>query len=292
MAQRDTYTNAARFAETLLEDEGVTALPVSPIDIAKSRDIDVQPMAVSSNAFSGVLIKVGDVFGIGYSSHIDNEGFKRFSIAHELGHYFLEGHCDHLFPGIEGRHESQAGFHSGNKHEMEADHFSAGLLMPRKLFKKAVYQQRTTGLQAIRALSDLCITSLTATAIQYAKLSPDQVAIVLSTGRTVDYCFMSDALKDLRGLEWIKKGALLPRTTTSAFNQNPNKIAANSSEDGSCNLDDWFGGPWKAELVEEVVRLGSYGKTLTVLSTTEFLDQEELDEDEEREESWTPRFRR
>jgi hypothetical protein len=291
MAQRNTYAHATRAAENLLDDEGITELPVRPIDIAKSREITVQPMSVSSNAFSGVLMNVGDVLGIGYATHIDNEGFKRFSIGHELGHYFLEGHCDHLLP-MDGKHESRAGFHTGDKYEMEADHFSAGLLMPRKLFKKAIDQQRTTGLKAVQALSDLCITSLTATAIQYAKHSPDQIAIVLSTGRAVDYCFMSDTLKELRGLEWIKKGTLLPRTTTYTFNQDEQRVRAGAYEEGSCNLDDWFGGPWDAELIEEVVGLGAYGKTLTVLSTTEFLDQEELDEDEEIEESWTPRFRR
>ena len=292
MAQREAYAHATRIAENLLDQEGITELPVNPIAIAESRDITVQPMSVSGKAFSGMLIKVGDVFGIGYATHIDNEGFKRFSIGHELGHYFLDGHCDYLFPEMEGRHESQAGFHSGNKHEMEADNFSAGLLMPRRLFKKAIDGQRAMGLQAVQRLADLCLTSLTATAIQYAKCAPDQVAIVLSTGRTVDYCFMSDALKELRGLEWIKKGAQLPRTTTAAFNQDVGNVATGASKEGICNLQDWFGGPWRAELFEEVVGLGSYGKTLTVLSTTESLDQEDLDEDEELEESWVPRFRR
>src|ERR1035438_8496989 len=39
---------------------------------------------------SGCLMKVGDVFGILYSSRFASEGFKRFNVAHELGHYFLQ----------------------------------------------------------------------------------------------------------------------------------------------------------------------------------------------------------
>jgi len=105
----------------------------------------------------------------------------------------------------------------------------------------------------------------------------------------VDDCFLSEALKGLRGLEWIKKGAPLPETNTFSFNQDP-KMVFGTSEERSCNLDDWFGGPWTAKLIEEVVGLGSYGKTLTILTTAESLDQEELDEDEELEESWTPRL--
>lgn len=100
--------------------------------------------------------------------------------------------------------------------------------------------------------------------------------------------------EQVRCEDWIgsKKAHLSQKTKTYAFNQDPTKDVAGASEEGSCNLDDWFGGHWNAELIEEVVGFGAYGKTLTVLSTAGFLDQEELDEDEELGESWTPRFRR
>ena len=45
-------------------------------------------------------------------------------------------------------------------------------------------------------------------------------------------------------------------------------------------------------LTEEVVGLGGYGKTLTVLTAQEAIDADELQEDEEMIESWKPRFRR
>jgi len=47
---------------------------------------------------------------------------QRFSIAHELGHYCLEGHPDALLSN--GRHYSRAGFVSSDPFEQEADHFS------------------------------------------------------------------------------------------------------------------------------------------------------------------------
>ena len=58
---------------------------------------------------------------------------------------------------------------------------------------------------------------------------------------------------------------------------------------------DWLGGTHSAGVTEEVVGLGRYGKTLTVLSS-EIIGQElsELDdesEDDDLRDRWTPRFR-
>ena len=38
---------------------------------------------------------------------------------------------------------------------------------------------------------------------------------------------------------------------------------------GTSGLQDWFNGPHRQEVVEEVVGLGRYGKTLTVLTGME-----------------------
>ena len=87
-----------------------------------------------------MLLRHGDVFGILYATHIPSEGFQRFSIAHELGHYFLDGHIDHILPK-DGVHTSHAGFVSADPYELEADQFAAGLLMPSIPFKRALARQ-------------------------------------------------------------------------------------------------------------------------------------------------------
>ena len=45
-----------------------------------------------------MLIRYGQEFYIAYATHIQSEGFRRFSVAHELDHYFLPGHIDHVLP--------------------------------------------------------------------------------------------------------------------------------------------------------------------------------------------------
>ena len=77
---------AAGEAERLIKELGIERLPIDPIVIAGSLGIVVQPKATTGGV-SGMLIRVGNEFGIAYATHIDSEGFKRFSIAHEIGHY-------------------------------------------------------------------------------------------------------------------------------------------------------------------------------------------------------------
>jgi hypothetical protein len=60
---------------------------------------------------------------------------------------------------------------------------------------------------------------------------------------------------------------------------------------------DWLGGTRAVTLTEEVVGLGAYGKTLTVLSWRSLALVDEGDEDDAEEErnlikSYTPHFRR
>ena len=114
-----------------------------------------------------MLLHMGGVFGIGYPTHINNQGFRRFSVAHELGHYRLPGHIEAVL-GDQGRHFSKAGFRSTGRYEQEADQFASTLLMPAKLFAAAA-GRAGDGLQAIKTLQATCETSLEVTAIRYAQ---------------------------------------------------------------------------------------------------------------------------
>ena len=282
---------ATREAEQLLKEWGVASLPVDPLAIAGSHNIVCQAMPSQNGGVSGMLIKVMGGFGILYATHIDNDGFQRFSIAHELGHYFLPGHPEAVFAGGLS-HQSRAGYVSGDKYEREADNFASGLLMPNFLFDPAL-DRAGEGMEAVKSLAQLCGTSLTATAIRYAQTTPELVAIVVSIGERVDYCFISDKLKEYPGLTWLKKGESIPRgTKTRVFNQDKNNVRLAKEDANTIDLSAWFGGKTKGELYEEVIGLGGYGKTLTVLTASNLPDIEEIEEDENMEESWIPRFRK
>ena len=157
-----------------------------------------------------------------YSTRYGNEGFERFSVAHEIAHYLLEGHIDHVLKS--GEHHSHAGFTSADPFELEADHFAAGLLMPEDLFKVAL-KRRDSDLAAIEHMASICKTSLTATAIRVSELAADAIAVVISTGPSIDYCVISGAMKTLPQLNWLRKGSPVPRgTETASFNADPKRI--------------------------------------------------------------------
>lgn len=291
MSRDDSYDFAMLEAGEVIDERRITTLPVDPIAIARSLDIEVNPKPAHIEGVSGMFLRVGDVYAIAFATHIDNVGFQNFSVAHELGHYFMPGHIDAVLADGDV-HESRAGFASGDRYELEADHFAAGLLMPQKLFTAAM-GRTGTGLSAIEALAVLCKTSLTATAIRYTQCTADPVAIVLSTGKQINYCFMSDTLKEVEGLDWIRKRDFLPKNTpTFTFNQDSDRVRRSARTDGTSDLQDWFSGRRSVEITEEIIGLGKYGKTLTVLTAPDLPDQEEIEEEEDLIESWKPKFRR
>lgn len=291
MSTGDPYWLATLAAENVVKERGIAALPVNPIALARDLGIEVKAKPASAKGVSGMLLRVDGIYGIAYATHIDNIGFQHFSVAHELGHYLLHGHIDAVLADGD-IHESRAGFASGDRYELEADHFAAGLLMPRPLFTDAM-RHAGDGLAAIETLKDLCQTSLTATGIRYTQCTRDPMAIVLSTGNQINYCFMSDALKAVDGLDWIRKRELLPKdTVTFTFNRDASRVRSADRAEGTSSLQDWFGGRHNIEIAEEVTGLGSYEKTLTVLTVVEDLpDPEEIEEEDELVESWKPKFR-
>lgn len=283
---------AKQRGEQVARENGFTALPVDPFAIAAKQDIEVRPKHDTEPGVSGMLLRHGNEFGILYATYVNNEGFQRFSVSHELAHYFLEGHIDHVLPD-DGFHASHAGFTSADPYEMEADQFAAGLLMPAEFFKPAL-RRRAPGLDTVEAMAKLSKTSLTSTAIRCADLSGDALAIIITTGPTIDFCCMSDAMKSLPKLSWLRKGTPVPANVlTARFNAKRERILGAERAADDVDVMDWLGGTVSKTVAEEVIGLGSYGKTLTVLSSTS-IGQEEPDEDEEEQdlvESWTPRFR-
>jgi IrrE N-terminal-like domain len=285
---------ARQEAERFLVDEGITTLPVDPFAIAASRDIVVQGKPPEAEGVSGMLHRFGNTFGIIYATSIASAGFQRFSVGHELGHYFLPGHLDHILPN-DGFHVSRAGFVTENSYELEADHFAAGLLMPAKPFNRII-DGRTPSLAIIKEMAALCNTSLISTAIRAAELSDAAVAVILSTGTNVDYCFCSEAMKSLPKLDWVHKGSSVPAgTSTSKLAADHARVLSGDTVQDEIDVRDWFGGTQRVWVSAESIGLGSYGKILTVLSSDRIgKEDESSDEQEEADliDSWTPKFRR
>ncbi len=263
MARSDFWRAEAQAAEVLATRQ-ISALPIDPFGIATGEGIVCEKL--KGSGVSGCLCGAGDTFSIFYTDSISSDGFRRFTVAHELGHYFLEGHYKHIFAEGNSRHISDSGYASDDPFEREADAFAAALLMPPGLFKSAC-TRLAPGFKAIETLSERCVTSLTATAIRYADLSDDPIAVIGSKDNRVQFAFMSDMLKQRRDLTWLKKNSGIPDgTATHRFNGDPKNITQSKRITSTTPMDLWFDCGGTAYVIEEVVCLGpSYGLTLTIL---------------------------
>jgi Zn-dependent peptidase ImmA (M78 family) len=252
-------------AEKIVFEHKISSFPINPIIIAREEDIEVQPKNDCIEGISGVLIKAGDQCGIMYSTFYNNPGFENFSISHELGHYFLDDHLDQLI-GSSGTHLSKAGFFSSDQYEREADIFAASLLMPEDLFKNNLWKFEN-GLTGIIGMSDLCNTSLTATAIRYAELSDNFLIVIVSTGGKIDFCCFSQKAWKIKDKVVPKKGWPIPKNTaTEALSRDMLRIRNAEKDSMQIDLSDWIECDIPKDVIEEVKGLGRYGKILTVLS--------------------------
>ena len=108
MARRsDPFIKVHWEAARLLQELEIDALPIDPFEIARRLDIELRPLPANSGGASGMLVHVSGQFGICYPTHVDSDGFKNFSVGHEIGHYWLPGHLDAVFDE-RGQHVSHA----------------------------------------------------------------------------------------------------------------------------------------------------------------------------------------
>ena len=151
------------------------------------------------------------------------------------------------------------------------------------------------GLDALAAVADQCKTSLTATAIRYAELADSAVAVIMSSGGVVDYCFLSEAMKSLRKRDFLRKGSPVPAgTATAQLAGEPARVLAGTRVADELDVREWLGGSKSVAVSEQSIGLGRYGKIVTMLIAPDAeINQEMGDADEETDliESWTPRFR-
>lgn len=125
-------------AEQLWRDAG-GQIPVDVYALAKAHGIVVMEDDLQDN-ISGVLFAESNPIIIGVNSH-HHYNRKRFSIAHELGHYFRHLAVSQLFIDVFLRDERSA--KGIDPQEMDANAFAAALLMPKEAIFKYLHEYPT-----------------------------------------------------------------------------------------------------------------------------------------------------
>lgn len=280
MIDRSRLKSIQRLAgSTLADNDLLSSLPVRPKELAKRIGINVIPFNPPQRDISGCLMMDAGAIGIFYSTAIKSEGFQNFTVAHELGHYFIDDHPSAVL--VDGKHLSRSGYISKDRYEREADVFAAALLMPWKLIDPVI-KKATPGFEAIKALSDACESSLVASAIRYCEVTTECIAAVVSYNGAVEFMTASASFKQLDGIDWLRKREQIPESVPSY------RLGTDAEWVGCCEvalegslLNQWFPDAAQQDVEEDVVGLGNYDRTLTVLVTEA---APEVDEDEDNEE--------
>jgi Zn-dependent peptidase ImmA (M78 family) len=125
-------------AQALLREKNVDASNgFDIVELAQKMGFVVGNVALDENEDGFIIVNENDKTLLGTSSNkviavnarLDYH-FKRFIIAHELGHYILEGgNKNQLYAHRNNKTEER------NDKEQEVDRFAASLLMPRDVFR-------------------------------------------------------------------------------------------------------------------------------------------------------------
>lgn len=216
---------------------------------------------------------------------------RRFTIGHELGHFLCPFHKplsgDQFLCSYDDMRLTQAREKDrATRMEIEANQFAALLLMPLPHFRKDLRLQRDVDIEHILVLARRYETSKEATARRYVDVQDEPCAVIVSQNGRI--------LRFYRGEDFpyldVVHGNLVPRgSSTAKVGLLRNGIVSESKErDGSIWLSSHH--TCRLPAVYEQVLPQSDGYCLTLLTLAE--DIEELEEEENLEESWTPRFKR
>ncbi len=165
-----TLDHIAELAESIAEDN-ITRGKTNLEKIARKNGVGIH-YGHFENYFTGMLQHENSEFDIFINlTKLKNKKYSRtrFTVAHELGHFYIDAHRNLLKNGYSLSYDKELNYFSNDPVEKEANHFATNLLMPPSRFK-ADMNSYTIGVDAVRTIAKKYNTSLTSTLIQYRNL--------------------------------------------------------------------------------------------------------------------------
>jgi len=159
----------------------------------------------------------------------------RFTIAHELGHYFINSHREGIKSGNIPLHASNNSLAHSDKIEYEADYFAANLLMPKEKLR-TLTGRRKFSLEIIKEVSEVFDVSLTSALMRFADVGTHSIMVVFSQGSIVKWSKRSEDFPKL--VNKFKIGGSLP--PTSVAGESFLKSDAQYTGIEPVDLEDWF----------------------------------------------------
>ncbi len=197
----------------------------------------------------------------------------RFTLAHELGHFFIDEHRNALLSGRAPSHPSFCEYESRQIPEREADYFASNLLMPTDRFQEVALEGEI-GLGAVLAASITFDVSLTSAAIKYVRADFFASAVLKWNLEGWGWKWLSETFFKSGYQKTIESLADIPSDSATA------QALAGEAPPGegffeTCAIaSEWFpfirpGSSGDVPLIEQSVSLGRFGTLTFVYPRTE-----------------------
>jgi len=156
------------------------------------------------NHFLGELIHYQNKFYIILNEDLlsnSEAGRVRFTIAHELGHFFIDNHRNKLSKGISLSFKGELSTDASKQIEQEANLFASHLLMPKEAFIK-IARRKEPGMERILVLKETFDTSIYSTIKHYIHLNLSNcIMLKWNSDLSFHYGQYSDPFSKLTGIK-------------------------------------------------------------------------------------------
>jgi hypothetical protein len=181
------FSSSEIIARRVLEDCGlddVIETPLSEIIFGRGAFYEEKPLVGKE----GEIITANGRSIITLNSNSSFENRKRFTAAHELGHYEMHRN---LHPLLVDSEQELLSWYQGGAHEMEANEFAAELLMPSDRFGRFC-KGKVFGPDVIQSISKYFKVSKVAAMLRFARRGNYPVFIVCSVDNKMKWFKRSD----------------------------------------------------------------------------------------------------
>jgi Zn-dependent peptidase ImmA (M78 family) len=228
-----------------------------------------------SKNFYGRLMYNANAGIITVNKIISDTGARRFTVAHEIGHFFNERNLkltepaeynksrEYLFRCVEND------FTNANKikrREANANEFAAELLMHRPWFNAFIIK-REINFELIKEIANYFSVSLSAAAFRYVNIGKYPAAVIYSKDGIVKW----NAFHDYFPFKFLPKGLKVPKES-AAFDFFAGRTM--QTEYDLVPAKAWFSNDFNCKattyLYEQNVAMASYNAVLTLLWESEF----------------------
>ena len=273
MLRRTREIEIAELAESIA-DYYFPSTAINPEAIAKANGITYDFDNYESY-FDGMLQYHGGKFHIFLDLdklQSPNSPRARFTLAHELGHFYIDEHRNALKSGRVKPHTSMVEIYSNNNlAEMEADCFASNLLMPGRRFQKKALKNKQPGLAAILQLANEFQVSILSSAVNYIKSDLSSSILVKWGSKGYEWSMQSTPFINLFSKK-LYINLYSSRGTATYLAQNQAEQFSLNFHRSTSTLSMWSNSIFPSGkdnyiLNEESIKLGSYGgiSLLTIL---------------------------